>query len=223
VRRKENREISGVIQRSYQEGFYWQAADDDDIAAILTVNQCIEQLVKSLCEGFAYELPAIETQVIDIPHQFDLHYERLAAQLAVNTIERSQERERVLSLLKKSAAQRLLLEGASGSGKSVLLAQIFRAEPYAVFIGLDIKPEPLAALSEANEKPSVALRVGMYCLTVLNRLMRHDRVTRILPLREIQDTIRNHLSFFAKQYPKRHFLIIVDGLNQIMRLLCRIF
>ncbi|MEN8220237.1 MAG: tetratricopeptide repeat protein [Pseudomonadota bacterium] len=217
VRRKENREISGVIQRTYQEGFHWQAADDDDIAAIQTVNQCIEQLVKSLSEGFAYEPPTTEIQKTDIPPQFDLHYERLAAQLTANAIEREQERERVLSLLKKSPTQRLLLEGASGSGKSVLLAQIFQAELNAVFIGLDIKPEPLAELSEANEKPkaSVALRVGMYCLTVLNRLMQRPSVTHVLPLCEIQDTIRNNLSFFAKQYPERHFLIVVDGLNQV--------
>jgi tetratricopeptide (TPR) repeat protein len=212
VVRKENQEISGVIQRSYQDGFQWQA-DDDDIVAIQTVNECIKQLVKSLCEGFAYELPVTDLPLVDIPPQFDLHYERLAAQLTANVIERPQERERVLSLLTNTATQRLLLEGASGSGKSVLLAQIFRAEPYAVFIGLDIKPEPLAESAEA--KASVALRVGMYCLTVLNRLMQRQPVKGILPLPKIKATIRDNLSFFAKQYPHKHFLIIVDGLNQI--------
>ena len=225
VRWKKER-VASVLQRTYQTSelpTHWQTAADEP-----TFKQRIERLVQELCENFAFKPPLTDTQPVVIPPQFDLQHDHFAAQLAENTITRSLEGARVLALLKDSAAHRLLLEGASGSGKSVLLAQIFQAEMgHAVFISMDAKLEPLEETREthANEetlpsaekpKASIALRVGMYCLTVLNHLMDLPQPNHVLPLPKVQDAIRDNLAYFADKQPNAYFVIVLDGLNQAL-------
>ncbi|MEK8021923.1 MAG: trypsin-like peptidase domain-containing protein, partial [Candidatus Parabeggiatoa sp.] len=225
VRWKKER-VASVLQRTYQaseSATHWQTAADEPM-----FKQRIERLVQELCENFAFKPPLTDTQPVVIPPQFDLQHDHFAAQLAANTINRDTEGARVLALLKDSAAHRLLLEGASGSGKSVLLAQIFQAErEHAVFISMDAKLEPLEETPEthANEenlpsadkpKASIALRVGMYCLTVLNHLMDLPQPNHVLPLPKVQDAIRDNLAYFADKQPKAYFVIVLDGLNQAL-------
>jgi tetratricopeptide (TPR) repeat protein len=183
-------------------------------------------LVQELCENFAFKPPLTETQPQVIPPQFDLQHDQFATQLAADSIARPLEVTRVLGLLKDSAAHRLLLEGASGSGKTVLLAQIFQAEiEHAVFISMDAKLAPLEEPQETNaseatlpkaEKPkaSLALRVGMYCLSVLNQVMGLPQPNQVLPLPKVQDAIRDNLADFANKQPNRYFVVVLDGLNQ---------
>jgi type VI secretion system secreted protein Hcp len=232
--------VASVLQRTYQESgqsVNWRTAADEP-----KFKQRIERLVPELCENFASKPPPTDTQPVIIPPQFDLRHDNFAAQLVENTISRDAEVKRVLALLKNNAAHRLLLEGASGSGKSVLLAQIFQEEmEHAVFISMDAKLEPLEETQEkrygagykpapaevretnANEqtlpdaekpKASIALRVGMYCLTVLNHLMDLPQPNQVLSLPKVQDTIRDNLTYFANKQPNTYFVIVVDGLNQ---------
>jgi hypothetical protein len=218
VRWKEER-VASVLQRTYQESVAptnWKLAADEP-----TFKQRIEQLVQELCDNFAFKPPPTDTQPVVIPPQFDLQHDNFAAQLVANTIDRHSERARVLKLLKNSPTHRLLLEGASGSGKTVLLAQIFQAEmEHAIFISMDAKLEPLEETQETrdlpNEKPksSIALRVGMYCLTALNHLMDLPQPNQVLSLPKVQDAIRDNLAYFANKQPNAYFVIVVDGLNQ---------
>ncbi|MEN8221032.1 MAG: serine protease, partial [Pseudomonadota bacterium] len=216
VRWKDN-QVASVLQRTYQES----AAPDWHFAAA-HFRQNIERLVQELCENFAFKAPLTDTQQVYIPPQFDLQHDRLATQIAANTVERPQEIARVLSLLKNSPAHRLLLEGGSGSGKSVLLAQIYQSEPaHTVFVSMDLKPEALAAPQDEKtmttpspEKANVALRVGMYCLTVLNRLMDLPPPNEVLTLPKVQAAIRDNLNYFADQHPQVDFMIVLDGANQ---------
>ncbi|RKZ61593.1 MAG: hypothetical protein DRQ99_20185 [Candidatus Parabeggiatoa sp. nov. 3] len=228
--------VASVLQRTYQTSVAptnWQSAADE-----ATFTQRIERLVQELCDNFTFKPPLTDTQPVVIPPQFDLQHDHFARQLAEQTVTRSLEVARVLALLKDSAHHRLLLEGPSGSGKSVLFAQIFQAEmAHAVFISMDAKLEPLEAARETNvgadlrvsplrvsplrvspdaEKPkaSIALRVGMYCLTVLNHLMDLPQPNQVLSLPEVQDAIRDNLAYFANKQPKAYFVIVVDGLNQ---------
>jgi tetratricopeptide (TPR) repeat protein len=260
VRWKQKR-VASVIQRTYQESelpsVAWQLQKTDAELARAPLSGRIEQLVAELCQNFKFEIPTTDTQPVVIPPQFDLQHDRIAEQLADNTVARPLEMDRVLSLLKQSQSQRLLLEGQSGTGKSVLLAQLFLAErERAVFISMDAKPEPLAEAQEMGQsqsglqqktsnaaepqpgpeqdgnvltedkemavssaradqpKASVALRVGMYCLTVLNPLMELPRPTDILPLPKLQDALRANLADFAQRHPQAYFIVIVDGANQ---------
>ena len=218
VRWKEER-VACVLQRTYQEigqPVNWQTAAEQP-----TFKQRIERLVQELCENFAFKPPSTDTQPVIIPPQFNLQHDKFAAQLVTNTVNRDAERARVLALLTDSAAHRLLLEGTSGSGKSVLLAQIFQAEKgHAVFISMDAKLEPLEEAPEINAseqtkpKASIALRAGMYCLTVLNHLMDLPQPNHALPLPKVQDAIRDNLADFANKQPQAYFVIVVDGLDQ---------
>jgi hypothetical protein len=248
--RWKQKQVASILQRTYQEAATpdWQFA-----AEKLELRQNIERLVQELCENFAFKPPLTETQPLVILPQFDLQHDRIAKQVADNTIARPLELDRVLLLLKQSPSQRLLLEGQSGSGKSVLLAQLFLAErERAVFVSMDAKPEPLAeaqemgqfglqqktsnaaepqpgpeqnsniltddnemAVSSARgEQASVALRVGMYCLTVLNQLMQLPPPNEVLSVPKVQDALRDNLAYFAQQQPQAYFLVILDGANQ---------
>ncbi|RKZ80068.1 MAG: hypothetical protein DRR16_24515, partial [Candidatus Parabeggiatoa sp. nov. 3] len=109
--------VASVLQRTYQTSVAptnWQTAADE-----ATFTQRIERLVQELCDNFTFKPPLTDTQPVVIPPQFDLQHDHFARQLVEQTVTRSLEVARVLALLKDSAHHRLLLEGPSGSGKSV--------------------------------------------------------------------------------------------------------
>ena len=70
--------------------------------------------------------------------------------------------------------------------------------------------------SHSKSEASVALRVVMYCLTVLNRIMDLPQPTQIMGLSQVQDAIRNNLHYYKRKHPKKYVIIIVDGLNQAL-------
>jgi tetratricopeptide (TPR) repeat protein len=213
--RWKQQQVASILQRSYQdqESPNWQQAADGSI-----FKQKIERLVQEICENFAFKPPLIDTLPVYIPPQFDLQHDHFAAQLAEDSVARIQEVERVLRMLKASTNHRLLLEGASGSGKTVLLSQIFQEErKNAVFVSMDAKLAPLEEPKEEKAetvKTNIALRVGMYCLTVLNKLMDLPQPNQTLALVKIQDAIRDNLAYFATKHPQTNFIIVIDGLNQ---------
>ena len=115
--RWKNQQVADILQRTYQEQQLpdWHTFGDQSV-----FKQSIERFVQELCENFAFQPPLTDTQPVYIPPQFDLQHDHFASQLAENSVFRQQEVTRVLSLLKSSHNHRLLLEGASGVGKTVL-------------------------------------------------------------------------------------------------------
>jgi predicted HTH transcriptional regulator len=81
VRWKKNR-VASVIQRAYREELpplNWQTQKaDDEVAQVKPVNDCIEKLVKALCD----KTSATKTQSISIHPQFDLQPDQIALPLA---------------------------------------------------------------------------------------------------------------------------------------------
>jgi len=236
VRWKQRRAV-GVLQRHYQDdlpplGWQW-GKTDAEIAHGQNVKQNIEKLVKELCENFGFTLP--ETTMTaetteEIRPQFDLGHEKIARQRASDKVLRPLASQRVLALLKNSPAQRLLLEGESGSGKTVLLGQLFlQLEKRAVFVSLDAKieglqdlnPQDLTTFQKLSNlqdlttfKPSIGLRIAMHCLTVLNQLSGLPLPTMVLSLAQVQQQLRDNLTHLAQSGNNEDWFILIDGLNQ---------
>ncbi|OQY56466.1 MAG: hypothetical protein B6245_18300, partial [Desulfobacteraceae bacterium 4572_88] len=143
VRWKQNR-VASVFQRTCQGDLReqgWQTCKLDEEGAPEPLNKHIEQL----CQSFAFDLPDPDVRPPAIPHQFDLRHDRIADQLLENTVPRSREIGRVENLLRNTPSQRVLLRGTSGSGKSVLLSQVFRSHrTSAVFVSMDVRLDPPA-------------------------------------------------------------------------------
>ncbi|HEC83833.1 MAG TPA: hypothetical protein ENI48_01105 [Thioploca sp.] len=78
----------------------------------------------------------------------------------------------------------------------------------------DDKEMALSSARAEQPKASVALRVGMYCLTVLNQLMQLPQPNEVLSVPKVQDALRDNLGYFAQRHPQAYFLVIVDGANQ---------
>ncbi len=208
--RWQQKRVASVSQRTYQgvlplnpEGAL-QAAP---LGAIPSVHQCIENIVQSLCEHFPFPFPQGDDAPLPPARVFDLAHERLAQQWAAHSIERRGEIERLRHLLLASSGQRLLLLGASGSGKTVLLAQWFLAhQDQAVFVSLD--DGQLSASGDTEELTKQ--RVGMHCLAALRRLLGLSPPTTLLSAEEIQQAIRDCLT----PPPAQPFFIVLDAVNQ---------
>ncbi|WP_459917323.1 caspase family protein, partial [Desulfocicer niacini] len=241
--RWKGQKVSTVFQRTYSKKFReedWQACKlPEQGAQVENLHRCIEQL----CRGFTFEMPIPDTLPERPPRQFDLLHHEIADQLRENTVFRCEEIRRVMDLLTGSACRRLLLEGTSGSGKSVLLSQIYHQNRgRAVFVSNDMKVEPLedpdfidsalpentasgdfegkigqrysASETSKTSKSSVAIRVGMHILAVLGECMDYSPQKQELPARKIQDALRDMLSNYKNRHPEATFLVILDGLNQ---------
>ena len=65
-----------------------------------------------------------------------------------------------------------------------------------------------------SPKASVALRVGMHALAVLNRLMGFPPPNQELPLQRVQDALRDDFADFKSRQPEAWFMVLADGQNQ---------
>lgn len=93
--RWKQQQVASILQRNYQdqEPPMWQQAAED-----ASFKQKIERLVQELCENFAFKPPQTDTQLLEIPPQFDLQHDHFAKQLAENSVARLQEVKRVLNM-----------------------------------------------------------------------------------------------------------------------------
>jgi len=237
VRWKET-QVASVFQRTYrgvrEDGWQTCRADEEGVQAPNLLDA-----VKRLCHSFAFKMPVAAAPPVRVARQFDLGHDNIAEQNLENMVPRTREMERVLDLLQLAAPRRLLLEGPSGAGKTVLLSQIYIAnKSRAVFVTNDVKLTPMedphvgegrweqgedrspfnrdagGAPAENAPRGSVALRVGMHVLAVINRLMDFPPPNHELPWGKIQDALRDNLMDVKTRRPNAWFLVILDGLNQ---------
>jgi hypothetical protein len=192
--------VASVTQRAYR-------GDLPKAREIPAVHAAIENIVKNLCEHFAFPFPEGEPEPLAPTRVFDLRHDQLAIQWTKNTVTRTNELTRLQHLLLDSAGQRLLLLGESGLGKTILLAQFFLAhQDTAVLVSMD--DGQLTASGDTEE--STGQRVGMHCLAGLHRLLGLSSPTMLLSIPEIQQAIAACLSKSGEQ----KFFIVLDAVNQ---------
>ncbi|MCP4695909.1 MAG: tetratricopeptide repeat protein [Gammaproteobacteria bacterium] len=213
-KRKHKEVVIAVAQRHYEcdpPPSGWQnRLRDEDLAQTGALKQAVQALFEHSLR-FSFDTAAAIEPLRPVPAPvYDLLHDQVARQIAANKIERSAEMQRVLDILHRAPGHRLLLEGVSGSGKSVLLAQLFLAhQSQAVYLSLDASTDPLD-----EEAGGAAARLGMHCLAVLNRLLALDSPRSLLSPLEIRDALRTHLVRHAEKHPAKRFYLLADALNQ---------
>ncbi len=206
VRWKKNNKVGAVFQRTYQKGLpmpgwqiFRQAGEGIRKASHLI------RAIEEICRTIEFDIPSPSEISSEVPPVFDLEHHRIAERNARNTITRSAEMERVLNFLWKTNDQRLILQGASGTGKSVLLSQIFlRNRQNSVFISME------AASGLRHDKVH---ETGMYCLDRLCFFLGVSRPAAGLPPDDIARKMRDCLNLLASRHGYSKFMIILDGLN----------
>ncbi len=213
-----------IIQRHYDEDTWrqlgWQAQLSDERAVQKQpVNQVVGKLVEELVDRYQFAEPEVLTEPPVATHsQFDLQHGRLwALPIASQTVPRPTQLQRILTELERTPTRRLLLEGASGSGKTVVLAQLYQQEHTrrkvvfikavnAEFSSTTQESERLGLKSEnTGPKNSAALRSMMYCMTVLGA----EPLQMELSLQQLHDKFRQQAQQRAEPW-----LLIIDGLNE---------